>query len=339
MSDGDTNENIRNSKRAYRKKAFQTSYSLKGDAVNASPVPYSSYSTETSVATQPQRAGIDPGTFKRPVRPSIENLNLHPNNVDSKAYPWHLVPKSDSSNLIQRQNVNLTQLLDEGGLAPAGFLDSGQFVDLIVINANDDNILGTQTWSAPVGSPAGTALQPCASNLPSTTPPTLPTTAGIGVGSTFYGAGGAQPITSTGVQFSGNSAGGLATGTLRAGTATATAAGRKNELYLIAKFGHTLPTLNGAATALYQIWVDGELSFSWNNFQWAAVTPPNQMWSFEIPLVCEKQIVFRVINSGTVTIPNTTNNLTGNVQAAFVGWSEQQNGFTDTNRQGMEGGI
>ncbi len=42
MSDGDTNENIRNSKRAYRKKAFQTSYSLKGDAVNASPVPYSS---------------------------------------------------------------------------------------------------------------------------------------------------------------------------------------------------------------------------------------------------------------------------------------------------------
>lgn len=338
MSDGDTNENIRNSKRAYRKKAFQTSYSLKGDAVNASPVPYSSYSTETSVATQPQRAGIDPGTFKRPVRPSIENLNLHPNNVDSKAYPWHLVPKSDSSNLIQRQNVNLTQLLDEGGLAPAGFLDSGQFVDLIVINANDDNILGTQTWSAPAGSPDGTALQPCASNLPSTTPPTLPTTAGIGVGSTFYGAGGAQPITSTGVQFSGNSAGGLATGTLRAGTATATAAGRKNELYLIAKFGHTLPTLNGAATALYQIWVDGELSFSWNNFQWAAVTPPNQMWSFEIPLVCEKQIVFRVVNvdgGGGAGVDI----LTGNVQAALVGWSEQQNGFTDTNRQGMEGGI
>ena len=154
MSDGDTNENIRNSKRAYRKKAFQTSYSLKGDAVNASPVPYSSYSTETSVATQPQRAGIDPGTFKRPVRPSLENLDLHPNNVDSKSYPWHLVPKSDSSNLIQRQNVNLTTILQPGGAATSNFLDSGQFVDLIVINANDDNILGTQTWSAPAGSPA-----------------------------------------------------------------------------------------------------------------------------------------------------------------------------------------
>ena len=332
MSDGDTNENIRNSKRAYRKKAFQTSYSLKGDAVNASPVPYSSYSTETSVATQPQRAGIDPGTFKRPVRPSLENLDLHPNNVDSKAYPWHLVPKSDSSNLIQRQVVNLTTLLDVGGAGAAGFLRAGEFVDLIVINANDDNILGTQTWSAPAGSPAGTALQPCASPLPSTTPPTLPTTASIAVG-----GGGFTPA-STGVSFGGASAGGLATGVVTAGTPRNTAAGRKNELYLIAKFGHTLPTLNGAATALYQIWVDGELSFSWNNFQWAAVTPPNQMWSFEIPLVCEKQIVFRVVNvdgGGGAGVDT----LTGNVQAAFVGWSEQQNGFTDTNRQGMEGGV
>ena len=332
MPDGDTNENIRNSKRAYRKKAFQTNYSLKGDGVNASPVPYSSYSTETSVATQPQRAGIDPGTYKRPVRPSIENLNLHPNNIDSKSYPWHLVPKSDSSNLIQRQVINLTTILQPAGAATAGFLNSGQFVDLLVINANDDNILGTQTWSAPTGAAAGTALQPVALSLPSTTPPTLPTTASTAVG------GGAFTPASTGVSFAGTSAGGLATGVVTAGNARATAAGRKNELYLIAKFGHTLPTLNGAATALYQIWVDGELSFSWNNFQWAAVTPPNQMWSFEIPLVCEKQIVFRVVNvdgGGGAGVDT----LTGNVQASFVGWSEQQNGFTDTNRQGMEGGV
>jgi uncharacterized membrane protein len=337
MPDGDTNENIRNAKRAYRKKAFQTNYSLKGDAVDAAPVPYSSYSTETSVGTQPQRAGIDPGTYKRPVRPSMENLNLHPNNIDSKSYPWHLVPKSNSANLIQRQVVNLTTLLQPGGVAPAlGFLNAGQFVDLIVINANDDNILGTQTWAAPAaGAGLDTALQPVASNLPSTTPPTLPATAGTGVGSTFFPAAG-SPVTSTGVQFTGNSPGGLATGNLRAGTVTATAAGRKNEFYLIAKFGHTQPTAAGAATAAYQIWVDGELSFSWTNFQWAAVTPPNQMWQFEIPLVCEKQIVFRVINTGAAAGVDT---LTGNVQASFVGWSEQQNGFTDTNRQGMEGGV
>ena len=336
MPDGDTNENIRNSKRAYRKKAFQTNYSLKGDGVNASPVPYSSYSTETSVATQPQRAGIDPGTFKRPVRPSIENLNLHPNNVDSKAYPWHLVPKSDSSNLIQRQVVNLNTLLPPTGVAPAlGFLRPGEFVDLLVINANDNNILGTQTWVAPVaGIAQDTALQPVVSTLPLTTVPTLPTTASTAVG------GGAFTPASTGVSFGGTSAGGLATGVVTAGNARATAAGRKNELYLIAKFGHTQPTGAGDATATYQIWIDGELSFTWTNFQWAAVTPPNQMWQFEIPLVCEKQIVFRVFNSGTVTVaPNNVNVLTGNVQASFVGWSEQQNGFTDTNRQGMEGGV
>ena len=62
------------------------------------------------------------------------------------------------------------------------------------------------------------------------------------------------------------------------------------------------------------------------------------MWSFEIPLVCEKQIVFRVVNvdgGGGAGVDT----LTGNVQASFVGWSEQQNGFTDTNRQGMEGGV
>ena len=335
MPNGDTNENIRNSKRAYRKKAFQTNYSLKGDAVDAAPVPYSSYSTETSVGTQPQRAGIDPGTYRRPVRPSMENLNLHPNNVDGTAYPWHLVPKSNSANLIQRQVVNLTTILQPAGAVTTGRLDAGQFVDLIVINANDDNILGTQTWAASAAVGASTALVPCASNLPSTTPPTLPATAGTGVGSTFFPAVG-SPVTSTGVQFTGTSPGGLATGNLRAGTITATAAGRKNEFYLIAKFGHTQPTAAGAATAAYQIWVDGELSFSWTNFQWAAVTPPNQMWQFEIPLVCEKQIVFRVINTGAAAGVDT---LTGNVQASFVGWSEQQNGFTNTNRQGTEGGV
>jgi len=332
MPDGDTNENIRNAKRAYRKKAFQTNYSMKGDAVDAAPVPYSSYSTETSVGTQPQRAGIDPGTYKRPVRPSMETLNLHPNNIDSKSYPWHLVPKSNSANLIQRQVINLTTILQPAGAVTAGFLDSGQFVDLLVINANDDNILGTQTWSAPAGAAAGTPLQPVASALPSTTPPTLPTTASTAVG------GGAFTPVSTGVSFGGTSAGGLATGVVTAGTARATAAGRKNELYLIAKFGHTQPTTVGAATTAYQIWVDGELSFSWTNFQWAAVTPPNQMWQFEIPLVCEKQIVFRVINvdgGGGAGVDT----LTGNVQASLVGWSEQQNGFTDTGRQGMEGGV
>ena len=63
---------------------------------------------------------------------------LHPNNVNSENYPWHLVPKSNSANLIQRQIVSLSGLT-------AGFLDAGEFVDAVVINVNDARVLGTQT--------------------------------------------------------------------------------------------------------------------------------------------------------------------------------------------------
>jgi hypothetical protein len=56
----------------------------------------------------------------------------------------------------------------------------------------------------------------------------------------------------------------------------------------------------------------------------------------EVPVVVEKQVVFRVINTGAVAGVDT---LTGNVQAVFVGWSEQQTGFTDTGRQALEGGV
>ena len=70
---GSYGENIRGVKRPYRKQSLQTGYSQKGEAVNSTPVPYSSYSTETSLATAPQRVGIDPSTYKRPVRPAVEN--------------------------------------------------------------------------------------------------------------------------------------------------------------------------------------------------------------------------------------------------------------------------
>ena len=56
-----------------------------------------------------------------------------------------------------------------------------------------------------------------------------------------------------------------------------------------------------------------------------------------MPLVVEKQIVFRLVNAATVA--GVGNNLTGNVQACFTGWSEQQTGFTDIGRQALEGGV
>ena len=136
MSDS---ENIRDLKRPYRKKALQSGYSQAADGVDAYPPPISSVSTTTTQQTQVVRPGIDPATYKRDVRPAVEFLERSV-GVNYANYPWHLVPKSDSSNLIQRQNVNLTTILQPGGAATSNFLDSGQFVDLIVINANDDNI-------------------------------------------------------------------------------------------------------------------------------------------------------------------------------------------------------
>jgi len=318
MTGGDTNEGIRKLKRPYRKKSYQTGYAQKGDGVNAVPVPYSSYSTETSMATQPQRTGIDPATFKRPVRPSMENLELNANNVDGKVYPWHLVPKANSSNVINRQVVNIVAPQFAGAI-----IDSGQFADMLVININDGDVIGTQTW-------ANNAPAPSA--LPESTAPTFPPQASVGVGG--------QPFTqaSTGISTGGPSPGGAFTGVTTAGTATATEVGRNNELYLISSFGHTQPTTNGAAQARYQIWVDGNLLFDWQNFQWSAVVPESDQWHFKIPLVVERQIVFRVICVDGGGGPGV-DTLSGNVQAAFVGWSEQQTGFTDVGRQALEGGV
>ena len=334
MPDGDTNENIRNLKRAYRKKSYQTGYAQKGDGVNSTPVPYSSYSTETSLATQPQRAGIDPATFKRPVRPSMENLELHPNNVDSASYPWHLVPKANSGNVIQRQVVNLNTIPDIGGAAAPGFLDSGEYVDLLVLNVNDGSILGTDTWTSLLPAFGGTINNPVpsVSQLPPSTAPNFDDVASVGVGSVPF-----TPA-SRGIQRGAPTAGGLPTGILTAGTNTITEVGGQLELYLISSFGHTQPTLNGAATPRYQIWVDGGLVFEWTNFQWAVVVPEADQWQFKMPLVVEKQIVFRLVcvDGGGGAGVDT---LTGNVQACFTGWSEQQTGFTDVGRQALEGGV
>ena len=317
---GDTNESIRNVKRTYRKKAFQTGYSLKGDAVDSTPLPYSSYSTETSLATTPLRAGIDPGTFKRPVRTSPNNLTLHAQGIDKAAFPWSLVPKADSSNVIQRQSVAGVNL------APA------QYIDLVVLNNNDTGQEGTQTWT-------GTPLVPTTSSLDPDTAPSFPEISHTSVGGGAFGSGtlagatGAAQVT-RGTFTSGESDGGLFQGTTTTPSTSTqgyTEAGRKNELYLINRFGHTEATLTGAGEATYQIWVDGRLLYQWIDFQWSPVVPYNDMWVYQVPLVVERQIVFRVINSGA------GGTVEGTIQAAFVGWSEQFNGYTDVGRQALQG--
>ena len=330
---GDTNESIRNVKRSYRKKAFQTGYSLKGDAVDSNPLPYSSYSTETSVATTPQRAGIDPGTFKRPVRTSPNNLTLHSQGIDKASFPWSLVPKTDSSNVIQRQSISITAFNGGSGI------DAQEYVDLVVLNNNNTGTVGTQTW-------AGTPLIPALSTLDPDTAPSFPQISHTSIGGGAFGSGtvagttGAAQV-SHGTFTSGASDGGLFQGTTvipSTSTQGFTEAGRKNELYLINRFGHTEATLGptnpgGTAAAEYQIWVDGRLLYQWTDFQWSPVVPYNDQWVFQVPLVVERQIVFRIVNTGTVA----GDFITGIIQAAFVGWSEQFNGYTDVGRQALQG--
>lgn len=128
------NDNQRDIKRAYRKKAFQTGYSLITDTADATPRPVSSYSTETTQSTSPVRNGIDPRTYQKMTRPAVESLDFT-HALDTARYPFHLVPKPDSSNVIARQKLTLSALAD------------GNYQDILVLNVS--GIAGSQT---PTGS-------------------------------------------------------------------------------------------------------------------------------------------------------------------------------------------
>jgi len=298
------NDKQRDVKRRYRKDAFQTGYDQAGDSVDATPLPFHSYSTETHTATQPVRPGIDPRTYQRDVRPAVESLeSLRPLNQAN--YPWHLVPLGDAANVIQRQRVDLSSLTG-GGLL------EGYWVDAIVLNVSFSS--GSDTWVA--GSPEPVAI----STLPISHIPSLfsETTNAIdtrqasemrfptGSGSTFTPGAGV--------------------------TAVATPASIL-EYYKIRSFGHTEPdgASDPTSSLQYQIWIDGVLFMTWTGFQWSAVTPLRDQWFFEQPLTVERQILLRVINptgSGATA--------TGNLEAAFVGWSEQMTGYFDVSHQQLQ---
>lgn len=104
------------------------------DTADATPRPVSSYSTETTQATSPVRNGIDPRTYQKMTRPSVEGLDFT-HALDTARYPFHLVPKPDSSNVIARQKLTLSALAD------------GDYQDILVLNVS--GIAGSQT---PTGS-------------------------------------------------------------------------------------------------------------------------------------------------------------------------------------------
>ena len=298
------NDKQRDLKRRYRKDAFQTGYDQAGDSVDATPLPFHSYSTETHTATQPVRPGIDARTYQRDVRPAVESLeSLRPLNQAN--YPWHLVPLGDAANVIQRQRVDLSTLTG-GGLL------EGYWVDAVVLNVSFAS--GSDTWVG--GSPEPVAI----STLPISHIPSLfsETTNAVdtrqasemrfptGSGSTFTPGAGV--------------------------TAVATPASIL-EYYKIRSFGHTEPdgASDPTSSLQYQIWIDGVLFMTWTGFQWSAVTPLRDQWFFEQPLTVERQIILRVINptgSGATA--------TGNIEAAFVGWSEQMTGYFDVSHQQLQ---
>ncbi len=98
-------EKQRDMKRPYRKKALQSNMSQVRDSVDANPPPQHSYNTATHNKTQVVRPGIDAHTYTGPIRSAVENLEFA-SLLDQARYPWHLSPKGDSANVIQKKLSN-----------------------------------------------------------------------------------------------------------------------------------------------------------------------------------------------------------------------------------------
>ena len=286
--------------------------SLVRKSVEDQPLPAHSYSTPSHQQTTPLRKGIDPHTYEVDVRPAVEHLDFA-RMLDSARYPWHLVPKGDSANVIARAKYNFTATgEDPDGVAFNYAIPNGEFADVLVLNVAETN--GTQQTAYGPAAIPGPAPRP-ASKIVRTT----------GGGSTSTGTGnpnfpGQGGNTVSGVQ-----------GTINIGSA--------GEVYRIQSFGHSqISTSNqsvaGAFTEAepltYQIWIDGTLFMEWNNFQWSPVTPLESQWHFTQPLTVTKQIILRIINTTGQSLD------TGDMESCFNGWGEQLSGYVDVAYQQLE---
>ena len=99
--------------------------------------------------TAPMRKGIDPHTYEVDVRPAVEHLDFA-RMLDSARYPWHLVPKGDSANVIARAKFNFATTT----------ISTGQYMDVLVLNVAETN--GSQT-TAPAATP-GPVSKTCRNN-------------------------------------------------------------------------------------------------------------------------------------------------------------------------------
>ena len=288
------NDKRRDLKRPYRKKALQNNMSLAGNTVQSHPLPSHSYSTPTHQQTSPVRKGIDPRTYDRVERPNVEALD-ESTLINSANYPWHLVPRGSSGNVIARvkRTWSSTTVTD------------GQYYDALVLNVAD---VSGAAVSTPVASTGDTPSDRGAA------PDMATTTLSVAPGSVGGGTSSGENVRFP--DGDGSSTGGVS-GTIRV-------AGQ-GEVFKIASFGHSditaanlsSTTAPAAATPIiYQIWVDETLLMEWQNFQWSAVTPKADQWHFDQPIVVTRQIVFRVINQTAQSLN------TGESEFCFSGWSE-----------------
>jgi len=281
---------------AYGKSSMQTGYSNKSDNVEATPIPYSEQNRPgASIPSKPVRQGLDPTIYNRGTQTPVSVGNTE-TSLFTSVYPWFLVPRPTSANVIQRQKLDFSSLN----------LPNNSYVDALVLNVS--RAQGSQYSSS-----AGT--------LPAA-PPTVPQNTLTSSGEAISGR---QPYEASENRFPTGSGGTVSS---VSGASTFTPAS-KGEFYKIKGFGHSeVPTSTAGIT--YQIWVDSRLMMEWNDFQWSPVTPKQDQWEFDVPLFVESQIVFRVINETGSTVN------TGTIEACFSGWSEQKMGFLETDKVQIE---
>ena len=276
--------------------ALQTGYSQQGDSVEPTPQPYHDQNRPGHVEkSRPIREGLDPSLYNRETQAPV-SLGNQETALFTSVFPWHLVPRPTSANVIQRQRFDFA----------TPNLDSGEYVDVCVLN-----VTRAEGTDASVTPQAFTGTPP---------PPQIPANSLVNnpesINPNFNQQAGTPNAPIPG-----------GAGSTLAGTVGTFVPASIGEFYKIASFGHSEAVPNPAATGInYQIWVDGVLLMEWADFQWSPVTPKRDMWNFDVPVFVEKQIVLRVINTSGNSVD------TGIMEACFAGWSEQKMGFLETDK-------
>ena len=278
--------------------ALQTGYAQTGDNIEPTPLPYSELNRPGhSAPAKVIREGLDPTIYDRLTQAPV-SLGNQESVLFTSVYPWHLVPRPTSANIIQRQRFDFATTN----------MPASSYLDMCVLNVTraEGTVASTTPVSiATVPAPAPTIPSNNLTNNPEPVSSNLNQQAGT---PSFPTPGGA--------------------GTTIAGTVGTYTPASIGEFYKIASFGHAeaVPPAGAVGSVVYQIWVDSVLLMEWSDFQWSPVTPKRDMWNFDVPLFVEKQIVFRIVNQTDQAIDS------GVVEACFAGWSEQKMGFLETDK-------